>query len=83
MDKDRMKGKMTDIKGRVKRQVGEWTGDEESQAEGTMEQAKGKVQHAFGKMKDAGRDAMQDIRDRSRREQEADVSRPPRRRRAA
>ena len=27
MDKDRVKGKMDDAAGRVKRQVGEWTGD--------------------------------------------------------
>jgi uncharacterized protein YjbJ (UPF0337 family) len=57
MDKDRVEGKMNDIKGRVKRQVGEWTGDEQAQAEGTMDQAKGKVQNAFGKAKDAVRDA--------------------------
>lgn len=57
MDNDRVKGKMDDVKGRAKRQVGEWTGDEEAQAEGTMDQAKGKVQNAWGKLKDAGRDA--------------------------
>jgi uncharacterized protein YjbJ (UPF0337 family) len=58
MDKDRMEGKMDDIKGRVKRQVGEWTGDKDTQAEGTADQAKGKTQNAFGKLKDAGRDAV-------------------------
>ena len=48
---------MEDVKGRVKRQVGAWTGDEEAQAEGTVDQAKGKLQNAWGKVKDAGRDA--------------------------
>jgi uncharacterized protein YjbJ (UPF0337 family) len=60
MDKDRIEGKMDDIKGRVKRQVGEWTGDEKAQAEGTMDQAKGKVQNAWGKMKDAARETQDD-----------------------
>src|SRR4051812_1848012 len=36
MDKDTIKGKMDDIKGRVKRQAGEWTGDEKLQDEGAM-----------------------------------------------
>jgi uncharacterized protein YjbJ (UPF0337 family) len=66
MDKDRIEGKVDDIKGRVKRQVGEWTGDDKSQAEGTADQAKGKIQNAFGKVKDAGRDAVDDIKDRDR-----------------
>ena len=56
MDKDTVKGKMEDIKGRVKRQAGEWTGDQQLQDEGTMDQAKGKVQNAWGKVKDAVRD---------------------------
>lgn len=58
MDKDRTEGKFDDVKGRVKRQVGEWTGDEETQAEGTADQAKGKIQNAWGRMKDAGRDML-------------------------
>ncbi|HWR34612.1 MAG TPA: CsbD family protein [Clostridia bacterium] len=57
MDKDRIKGKMEDVKGRVERQVGEWTGDEEAQAEGMKDQAKGKIENAWGKTKDAVRDA--------------------------
>jgi uncharacterized protein YjbJ (UPF0337 family) len=62
MDEDRIKGKAEDIKGRVKRQVGEWTGDEEAQAEGTMDQAKGKAQNAWGKVKDAARDVADDAK---------------------
>ncbi len=60
MDKDRIEGKMDDIKGGVKRQVGEWTGDENAQAEGAMDQAKGKVQNTWGKMKDAARESLDD-----------------------
>lgn len=62
MDNDRIKGKADDIAGRVKRQVGEWTGDEQSQAEGAAQQAKGKVQNAWGKAKDAVRDAADDAK---------------------
>jgi uncharacterized protein YjbJ (UPF0337 family) len=61
MDKDRIKGKTEDIKGRVKRQVGEWTGDEDLQAEGTADQAKGKVQNAVGKVKDAARKVKDEV----------------------
>jgi uncharacterized protein YjbJ (UPF0337 family) len=63
MDKDRIKGKMDDVKGRVERQVGEWTGDEDAQAKGTADQIKGKTQNAFGKLKDAGRDAIDNLKD--------------------
>jgi uncharacterized protein YjbJ (UPF0337 family) len=62
MDKDRIKGKMEDIGGRIKRQTGEWTGDEKTQAEGLADQAKGKARNAMGKMKDAARDAADDLR---------------------
>ena len=73
MDKDRIEGKVDDIKGRVKRQVGEWTGDENAQAEGAADQVKGKTQNAFGKAKDAVRDAADDLRDRNR-ERDEDVA---------
>jgi uncharacterized protein YjbJ (UPF0337 family) len=53
MDKDELKGKAKDIAGRVERQAGEWTGDEETQAKGTVKQGEGKIQNAFGKAKDA------------------------------
>ncbi len=75
MDKDRIKGKMDDVKGRVERQVGEWTGDEDAQAKGTADQAKGKAQNAWGKVKDAGRDAMDELnRDKNRTDRD-DVDR--------
>ena len=43
MDKDRLKGKVKDISGRVQRQAGEWTGDEQNQVEGAAKQVEGKV----------------------------------------
>lgn len=62
MNKDNIKGKAKDIAGRVERQAGEWTGDNKAQAEGLGKQAEGKVQKAWGDLKDAGRRAEQDIR---------------------
>jgi uncharacterized protein YjbJ (UPF0337 family) len=53
MDKDRVEGKAKDIAGRIQRQAGEWTGDEEAQIKGTGKQVEGKVQHTAGKAKEA------------------------------
>jgi uncharacterized protein YjbJ (UPF0337 family) len=71
MDKDRIKGKVDEVAGRAKRQVGEWTGDTESQVKGGAQEVKGKVQNAWGKTKDAVRDAA----DHTKREHEHDVER--------
>jgi uncharacterized protein YjbJ (UPF0337 family) len=73
MDKDRVKGKMDEVAGRAKRQVGEWTGDTENQAEGTGQEIKGKVQNAWGKTKDAVRDATDDAG--KRRDADAELER--------
>lgn len=80
MDKDRIKGKMDDIKGRVKRQAGEWTDNEKLQAEGTGDQIKGKAENVVGKVKDAGRDMADKARDeadrmRGRADREAEQNR--------
>jgi uncharacterized protein YjbJ (UPF0337 family) len=64
MDKDRVKGTVDDAAGRIKRQVGEWTGDTGAQVDGAAQQVKGKVEKAWGNMKDAARDAGQKSDDR-------------------
>ncbi len=61
MDKDKMKGKVTDISGRIKRQTGEWTGDKELQAEGAAEQIKGKAQKGVGAAKEVVREMKQQV----------------------
>jgi uncharacterized protein YjbJ (UPF0337 family) len=61
MDKDKVKGAVNDAAGRVKRQVGEWTGDTNAQVEGAAQQVKGKAQKAWGNVKDAARDAGQSV----------------------
>ena len=57
MDKDRVKGTVDDAAGRIKRQVGEWTGDTDAQGEGTAQQIKGKVEKAWGNVKEAARES--------------------------
>jgi uncharacterized protein YjbJ (UPF0337 family) len=54
MNKDQLKGKAKDVAGRVERQVGEWTGDTDKEVHGMAKQAEGKVQKAWGDVKDAG-----------------------------
>lgn len=71
MDDDRLKGKLTDVGGRIERQAGEWTGDEDLQAEGSKDQAKGKVQNTWGKIKDKARDIKDDITDRDKKDDAA------------
>jgi len=62
MDSDRIKGKADEVAGRAKRQVGEWTGNEKTQAQGAAQEVKGKVQNTWGKTKDAVRDAVDDMK---------------------
>jgi uncharacterized protein YjbJ (UPF0337 family) len=63
MDRDKVKGKMEDIKGRIKRQAGEWTGDQQLQDEGTGDQIKGKAQNAWGNVKEGARNVAEDVRE--------------------
>lgn len=60
MNTDKAKGAMDDAVGRAKRQVGEWTGDTKTQAEGAAQQIKGKAEKAWGTVKDAAHDAKTD-----------------------
>lgn len=68
MDKDRIKGKMDEMAGRAKRQVGEWTGDTKSQGEGAMDEIKGRAENTWGKVKDTARDIKHDAGREANRE---------------
>ena len=57
MNKDQVEGKVKDVAGRVERQAGEWTGNKEAEARGAAKQVEGKVQGAWGDVKDAGQKA--------------------------
>ena len=69
MDKDKVKGAIDDTAGRVKRQVGEWTGDTRTQIEGAAQQVKGKAEKVVGNLKDTVKDAKDDAqRDQEKKE---------------
>lgn len=70
MDEDRLKGKLNDVGGRIERQAGEWTGDKDLQAEGSKDQAKGKAQNMWGKVKDAARDVKDDMSDKDKKDRD-------------
>ena len=53
MNDDKIKGTIDDTAGRVKRQIGEWTGNTETQVEGAAQQVKGKAEKAVGDVRDA------------------------------
>ena len=53
MDKDRIVGSAKKIKGSAKAAIGKVTGDAKLQSEGEAEKVEGKVQNAFGGIKDA------------------------------
>lgn len=55
MDKDRVKGKVKEIEGRVQAAKGELTGSNKDKVQGTIKKVEGKLQHEYGKAKDAVR----------------------------
>jgi len=60
MDKDRVAGAAKQAKGRLKDAAGKITGDEKLKAEGKADKVEGKVQNAFGGLKDKAREALDD-----------------------
>ena len=60
MDKDRVEGAATNIKGKVKEGIGKITGDSKTEAEGQADQIKGKTQNAVGGLKDKAREVLND-----------------------
>jgi uncharacterized protein YjbJ (UPF0337 family) len=73
MNKDKLKGKIKEMEGRVQRQAGEWTGNKEQQLKGMAKQAQGKMQEGVGKMKDAGRDVVNRMPAPGKSKQEKDL----------
>jgi uncharacterized protein YjbJ (UPF0337 family) len=66
MNKDQVEGKVKDVAGRVERQTAEWTGDKKKELDGAAKQAEGKVQKAWGNVKEAGQKTVD--KNQSRRE---------------
>ena len=57
MNKDRVNGTIDEVVGNAKRKAGGLTGNVPLQVRGMAQQVKGKVENAWGKSKDAVRDA--------------------------
>lgn len=81
MNKDNIKGTVDDAVGRAKRQAGEWTGDTKTQVDGAAQQVKGKVEKAWGNVKDAAHDADKNRQNQTTsedidRERSHDIDRP-------
>jgi uncharacterized protein YjbJ (UPF0337 family) len=57
-DSDRVEGSIKKIGGNVKEGLGNVLGDEKLKREGQADQAEGKLQNAWGGLKDAARDAV-------------------------
>lgn len=53
MNKDHVKGKWNEVKGKAKEEIGHISGNEEQAAEGVADQIKGKLQKGLGDVKDA------------------------------
>ena len=53
MDKDRIAGAAKNIKGSIKQAVGKAVGDAKLQSDGKADKVEGKIQNAFGGIKDA------------------------------
>lgn len=60
---DKIKGVANQVGGKVKEGIGKAIGNEQMQAEGLGQQAKGKVQQKMGEAKDAVKDAAHDLAD--------------------
>ena len=56
MDKDRIKGSLKQVVGRVKEAVGHAVGDKKAQQDGKAAQISGKAQNAVGSLKDTVRE---------------------------
>jgi len=53
MNKDQVKGRVKEVEGRAKKDVGKITGNERLQRQGKIDEASGKIQGAYGDIKDA------------------------------
>jgi uncharacterized protein YjbJ (UPF0337 family) len=58
MNKDQVKGRVEQVKGSVKEAAGKVVGNTQLEAEGKVDKAVGKVQAAFGDLKEDVKDAV-------------------------
>ena len=65
MNKDQMKGVAKETEGKIRKNVGEATGNASEQAKGIGQEAMGKVQKNFG-------DAKEDLKDQQKQDRDDD-----------
>lgn len=64
MNREELKGKATNLKGRAKESAGEVMNDEQAQEEGAADQVKGKAQETWGRGKRRAGEAVEGVGDR-------------------
>jgi uncharacterized protein YjbJ (UPF0337 family) len=62
MDKEHAKGAAHTVVGKTKEVAGHVTGDHKLEAEGKIDQAKGAIHNKLGDAKDAGKEAIESVR---------------------
>jgi uncharacterized protein YjbJ (UPF0337 family) len=67
MNRDELKGKATDLKGRVKGMAGDAIDNDELRDEGAADQAEGKTQEAWGRARRRVGEAVKDLGDTIKR----------------
>lgn len=61
MNRDELKGKAEALKGKIKRGVGNLTGDDQLSDEGAVDEAAGKTQETLGRARRRVGEAIQDV----------------------
>ncbi len=64
MNKDQVKGRVEDVKGKIKEGAAQVTGNERLRVEGQLDQAAGKTRAAYGDAKEKVKDAVKKTADR-------------------
>jgi uncharacterized protein YjbJ (UPF0337 family) len=64
MNKDRIEGSIEQAKGKAKEIAGKATGDAKLQGEGKAQRVAGKTQNAIGGIKDAAKEAVEELEDK-------------------
>jgi len=64
MNKDQVKGRVEEAKGKIKETFGRVTGHPDTEDQGTVDKVTGKVQKNFGDAKERVKDEMDDMKDR-------------------
>ncbi len=64
MTEEKMKGKFNEAAGSAREKAGEWTHNEDTEAQGEEQKMKGKGQGAWGNAKSKGEDIGHDVKEK-------------------